>query len=327
MNRRELGWALALVPGGWLGFALRVQAQATGPRQPRIGVLRWGAAGDDAQLGLIAALAALGYVDKQNITIEWRFATNREEAQRHAAELAGMKPDLILASATPAAVAMKGQAGATPMVLHGVADPVAAGLVQSLSRPGGNVTGVSTNLPDMVPKHLQLLGDLIPGLRRVAFLGSTEDPATALFVAQARKAATVMGVALQVELIRSADAAAPALDAMVRDKAQAVVVQPLFATSDSAPLADLLARRKLPAVTAQASFARAGGLMAYGFSQEDLSRRAASFVDRILKGAAPATLPVEEPTSYVLVVNLATARAMGVSVPQSLLVRANRVIQ
>lgn len=326
MNRRQLGWQLALALGGWAGFGLPAGAQ-TVAKLPRIGVLRWGAAGDDAQVGLIAALAALGYVDKQSITMEWRFATSRDVAQRHATELAGMRLDLILASATPAAVAMKGQAGATPIVLHGAADPVAAGLVQSLSRPGGNVTGVSTNLPDMVPKHLQLLGELIPGLQRVAFLGSTEDPASPLFVAQARKAAALLGVSMQVELIRSAAAAAPALDAMVRDKAQAVIVQPLFATSQSGPLADLLARRKLPAVTAQGSFAMSGGLMAYGFSQEDLSRRAASFVDRILKGAAPASLPVEEPTSYELVINLATARTIGIAVPQSLLLRANRVVQ
>jgi len=313
--------------GGWAGFAPKAQAQTKVPRQPRLGVLRWGAAGDDAQVGLIAALAALGYVDKQSITIEWRFATSREVAQRHATELAGMKLDLILASATPAAVAMKGQAGATPMVLHGAADPVAAGLVQSLARPGGNVTGVSNNLLDMVPKHLQLLGELIPGLQRVAFLGSTEDPATPFFVAQARKAAAVQGVSMQVELIPSAAAAAPALDAMVRDKVQAVIVQPLFTTGKSGPLADLLARRKLPAVTAQAWFATAGGLMAYGFSQEELARRAASFVDRILKGAAPASLPVQEPTSYELVINLATAKALGVTVPQSLLLSANRVLQ
>jgi putative tryptophan/tyrosine transport system substrate-binding protein len=327
MNRRELGWALALVPVGWAGFALRAQAQTTVPRQPRIGVLRWGAAGDDAQLGLIAALAALGYVDRQSITIEWRFATSREVAQRYAVELVGLKPDLILASATPAAVAMKGQTAVIPIVLHGAADPVAVGLVQSMSRPGGNVTGVSNNLVDMVPKHLQLLGELIPGLQRVAFLGSTEDPATTLFVAQARKAAALLGVAMQVELIRSAAVAAPALDAMVRDKAQAVIVQPLFTTGKSGPLADLLLRRKLPAVTAQAWFATAGGLMTYGFSQEELALRAASFVDRILKGAAPASLPVEEPTSYELVINLATAKALGLVVPQSLLLRANRVLQ
>lgn len=326
MNRRELGWKLVMALGGWAAFAQQARAQ-TVSRLPRIGVLRWGAAGDDAQVGLIAALAALGYVDKQNITMEWRFATSREVAQRHATELAGMKLDLILASATPAAVAMKGQAGAIPIVLHGVADPVAAGLVQSLSRPGGNVTGVSTNLPDMVPKHLQLLGELIPGLQRVGFLGSTEDPATTLFVAQARQAAAILGVSMQVELIHSAAAAAPALDAMVRDKAQAVIVQPLFATSQSGPLAGLLARRKLPAVTAQGSFATSGGLLAYGFSQEDLSHRAASFVDRILKGAAPASLPVEEPTSYQLVINLGVAKVMGVAVPQSLLVRANRIVQ
>lgn len=267
MNRRELGWTLAKVLGGWAGVALSARAQ-TVPRMPRIGVLRWGAPGDQAQVGLVAALAAIGYEDKRSISIEWRFATSRDEARRHA-----------------------------------------------------------TDLPDMVPKHMQLLGELIPGLQRVAFLGSTEDPVTTLFVAQARKAAAIVGVSMQVELIHSAAAAAPALDAMVREKVQAVIVQPLFATSQSGPLADLLARRKLPAVTAQGSFASSGGLMAYGFSQEDLSRRAASFVDRILKGAAPASLPVEEPTSYQMVINLATAKAIGVVVPQSLLLRANQVVQ
>ncbi len=326
MNRRELGWKLALVLGGWAGVALHARPQSA-PRLPRIGVLRWGALGDEAQVGLTAALAAIGYVEKKSISIEWRFATSLDTARRHAMELAGMNLDLILASATPAAVAMKGLAGTTPIVLNGVADPVGAGLVQSLARPGGNVTGVSTNLPEMVPKQLQLLGELIPGMQRAAFLGSTEDPATGLFVAQAREAAGILGVSMQVELIRSAAAAAPALDAMVREKAQVVIVQPLFATSRSGPLADLLARRKLPAVTAQGSFAVSGGLMAYGFSRADLSRRTASFVDRILKGATPADLPVEEPTGYELVINLATARAIGVVVPQSLLLRADRVVQ
>lgn len=326
MNRRQLGWKLAMALGGWTGFALQAQAQTMVPRRPRIGVLRWGEASDAARVDLTRALAAIGYVDKQSITIEWRFATSRDVARHHASELAGMQLDLIVTSATPAAVAMKELAGQTPIVMAGAADPVGAGLVQSLARPGGNVTGVSANLPDMVPKQLQLLGEIVPGMQRAAFLGSTEDPATRLFVAQAREAAGTLGITMQVELIRSATVAAPALDAMVREKAQAVIVQPLFATTESGPLAGLLARRRLPAVTAQGSFATSGGLMAYGFSQDDLARRAASFVDRILKGAAPASLPVEEPTDYVLIINLATARAMGVSVPQALLLRANRVV-
>ncbi len=325
MRRRELGWRLAALLGGAAILVPRAGAQSSAG-VPRIGVLRWGAPGDFAQAGLTNALAALGYVQSQTIMIEWRFATSGELARRHAGELAGMRLDLIVTSATPAAIAMKGLAGNTPIVLAGVADPVGAGLVQSLARPGANVTGVSVNLPDMVPKQLQLLSELVPGMQRAAFLGSTEDPATRIFVARAREASETLGIAMQVELIRSADAAAPALDAMVRAGVQAVIVQPLFATSRVEPLADLLARRRLPSVTAQGSFAASGGLMAYGFSQEDLSRRAASFVDRILKGAAPADLPVEEPTSYELVVNMGVAKAMGVVVPQSLLLRANRVI-
>jgi putative ABC transport system substrate-binding protein len=239
MKRRELWLRLAASLGG-AATMLRLANAQSAAKLPHIGVLRWGAQGDDAQVGLTAALAAMGYVENQSITIEWRFASSRDVARRHATELAGMKLDLILASATPAAVAMKGVAGTTPVVLNGVADPVGAGLVQSLARPGGNVTGVSTNLPSMVPKQLQLLGELVPGLQRAAFLGSTEDPATRLFVAQAREAAAILGMSMQVKLIRNAAAAAPALDAMVRDKAQAVIVQPLFATSQGGPLVDLL---------------------------------------------------------------------------------------
>jgi putative ABC transport system substrate-binding protein len=179
----------------------------------------------------------------------------------------------------------------------------------------------------MVSKQLQLLGEVVPSLRRAAFLGSTEDPATTLFVGQAREAAQAL--AMQAKLIRSARDAALALDNMERVRAQAVVVQPLFATSQSGPLVGMLAKRRLPAVTAQRSFAVAGGLMAFGFSRSELSSRTASFVDRILKGASPASLPVEEPTTYELVFNLATAtaKAMDIEISQVLLLHANEVIQ
>jgi putative ABC transport system substrate-binding protein len=309
----------------WM-FAAPLRAQSPS-RLPRIGVLRWGSRDDEALVSLTAALAAIGYVENQTIIIEWRFATNRELAARHVQEFSAMPLDLILASPTPAAIAMRDLTKPVPIVLSGVADPVGVGLVASLARPGGNMTGVSTNLPGIVPKQLQLLGALRPGLQRVGFLGSSEDAATRLFVAQAQAGARALGLALQPVLVSGPAQFAAALDSLQRQGAQAVLVQPLFAVSRSDPLVELLAQHRLPSITAQRSYALAGGPLAYGFSRADLSRRAASFVDRILKGASPANLPVEEPTAYEFVVNAKAIKAMGLALPQSLLLQADEVIQ
>lgn len=325
MKRRELALRLVAVGAGMFGHAPGAVAQSR-PAVPRIGVLRWGAPGDDVQAGLTRALAEIGYREKQTISIEWRFATDRAVAAQHARELAGMQLDLIIALATPAAIALREPPQTVPVILGGVADPVGVGLVASLSRPGGNITGVSTNLPVLVGKQLQLLREVTPGLQRVAFLGSTDDPATRLFVEQARGAAAALGVSMQVVLISQRSEFPAALQAMARERVQAVVVQPLFATSAAAPLADLLMRAGLPSITSLPNYAGAGGLMAYGFSREEISRRTASFVDRVLKGAAPAQLPVEEPTAYDLVVNLKTAKALGITIPNGVLLRASAVI-
>ena len=326
MKRRSLTWVLSAAVAGGLGFALRASAQpAAGV--PRIGVLRWGAAGDDAQLDLRAALAALGYREGETLLVEWRFARTGDQARRHAAELAALDLELIVASATPAAAALRDVAKSVPIVLSSVADPVGARLVTTMARPGGRITGVSTNLPAMVPKQLQLLGESSPGLKRAAFLGSTQDPATNLFVEQAKAAASELGMSMQVVLVGQASEFAAALDAMVRERAQAVVVQPLFAVSQPDALTRLLLQRELASVTAQRRFAEAGGLMAYGFSQKDLARRSASFLDRVLKGAKPAELPVEEPTTFDLAINLDTAKALGIAIPQSVLLRADKLIQ
>lgn len=326
MNRRELGKKLAVALGGAAGCACPALAQ-TMPRSPRIGVLRWGVAGDDAQLSLAKALADIGYRDTQTIAIEWRFASQPDLAMRHARELAGMPLDLIIAVATPAAIALRNAAPRVPVILGGVADPVGAGLVASLARPGGTMTGVSANLPVMVGKQLQLLQEVTPDLQRVAFLGSNDDAATRLFVEQARQTAGVLGLAMQVVLVSQSREFPGAVQAMLRERAQAVLVQPLFSNSAAGPVAELLAQHRLPSITAQRNYAAAGGLMAYGFSRTEIARRTASFVDRVLKGAAPASLPVEEPTAYELVINLKTAKAIGVGVPNSVLLRADEVLQ
>jgi putative tryptophan/tyrosine transport system substrate-binding protein len=326
VKRRPLAAWLAAALAGGPGAMLRAPAQTAG-KVPRIGVLRFGVPGDEAQAGLTGGLAAIGYHDGRTIQIEWRWATRADVAQRAAAELAGMGLDLLVASATPAAVALRDVNPSVPIIMATAADPVGAGLVASLARPGGNITGVSTNLPAMVPKQLQLLLEVVPGLQRVAFLGSTEDKATPLFVEQAESAARMLGIKLQPVLIGQASEFDRAVDAMVRERAQAVVVQPLFTLGHSAPLAQVLARRKLPSTSGLRQFALAGGLMTYGPNRVYLWQRSASFIDRVLKGAKPASLPVEEPTVFELTFNLQTARRIDLAIPQSLLLRADEVIR
>jgi putative ABC transport system substrate-binding protein len=319
---RRIAAAVALAAGmpGWLG------AQPAA-KVPRIGVLRWGVPGDENQSGLTQALAAIGYRQGQTIEIEWRWATNRELAQRHAAEMLAMNPDLLVASATPAALTLRDATRSVPIILGSAADPVGTGLVASLARPGGNITGVSSNLPALVAKQVQLLKETLPTLQRVAFLGSTLDPATKAFTEQLQAATRALGLKLQVVLIGQDSEFETAADAMQRERAQGVIVQPLFTLGQSGLLAEILMRRKLPSISAFRPYALAGGLMSFGSSRADTFRRIASFVDRVLKGAKPADLPVEEPTMYELVFNLATAKALGVTIAQPMRLRADEVIE
>ncbi len=320
--RRIAVAAVALGAGlpGWL-------AAQPAAKVPRIGVLRWGVPGDDNQPGLTQALAAIGYREGQTIIIEWRWTTNRELAQRHATELLATNPDLLVASATPAALVLRDATRSVPIILGSAADAVGSGLVASLARPGGNITGVSANHPVATAKQVQLLRETLPGLQRVAFLGSTQDPATKIFVSELEAAARAQKLKLQLVLIGSAGEFEAAVDTMQRERAQAVIVQPLFTLGQSGPLAELLVRRRLPASSSLRPFAVAGGLMAYGPSRADTFRRTASFVDRILKGATPASLPVEEPTTYELVFNLATAKALGITISQAMRLRADEVVE
>jgi putative ABC transport system substrate-binding protein len=305
------------------GVPLRLLAQ-TPARVPRIGVLRWGVQGDDYQPGLARALAELGYREGQTVTIDWRWATKADVAQRHASELMALKPDLLVASGTPAAVVLRDAARGLPLIFA-VADPVGAGLVASLARPGGTATGVSNNLPLLAAKQLQLMGETLPALQRVAFLGSTQDPATRIFLQELEGAAAALRVRLVPLMIGPISELDAAADAMVRERAQAVVVQPLFTLGPSRVLAEALNRRRIPSVSAFRTFAIDGGLMAYGPSRADSFRRTASFVDRVWKGALPGNLPVEEPTAYELAFNQTTAKALGITISSAMLRRADEV--
>ena len=214
-----------------------------------------------------------------------------------------------------------------PIVLASSADPVGAGLARSLAQPGGNVTGVSANLTSLVPKQVELLRQWLPTLRRIAFLGSSEDVATPSFRERFRAGAKAIGLQGQEVLVARADEFAGAVDAIVRAGGQAVVVQPLFATGNARLVADVLLQRKLPSASGLPSFVAGGGLMSYSANQAEAWSRSASFIDRILKGARPADLPIEEPTRFELGINGVTARALGLTVPQALLLRADEVIQ
>lgn len=322
-RRTALALALAFAAGVAPGSTARAQVSG---RVPRIGVLRWGQPGDEGQRGLTQALAAIGYRDGATIHIEWRFAQTQEAAARHAAELVAQAPDLLVASATPAGRALRDATHTIPIVLATSADPVGAGLVRSLAQPGGNITGASNNLTAIVPKQVELLREMVPGLQRVAFFGASEDVATPRFIEQFRVGAEKLGLAPHEVQVGRADEFSAALDTAVRARAQAVVVQPLFALGNARPLAELLAARRLPSISGLPSFVAGGGLMSYGPNRAESWRRSASYIDRVLKGARPATLPIEDPTTFELGINQKTARSLGIAVPRSLLARADELV-
>lgn len=328
MRRRPLlGAGLALAACQRIAFA---QPAA---RKPKIG---WFSAATPEPATLRSqvepfrqGLREIGWIEGQNLAaIEFRWAEGRfERLPALLDELLRLDLDVLVTTSPRPAMLAKEATKTIPIVALGVDDPVQMGLAASIARPGGNITGISNNLPAMVPKQIELLREIVPGLQRVAFLGSTEDKATPIFVGQATSAAAALGVKLQVVLIGQASEFESAAAAMARERAQAVVVQPLFTLGSSAALGDVLARHKLPSISALRPYALAGGLSSYGANRTDQWRRAVSFIDRVLKGAKPATLPVEEPTTYELVLNLKTAKTIGLVVPPSLLQRADEVIQ
>ncbi len=320
MKRRPLlfgGCALALARGA--------RAQPGG-RPRRLGFMRWSAAAPDTQESVRRALGELGYLEEKHISIAWHWVTSTEQAERSSLELVRDGAELIIVSDTPVAHAALKATRTVPIVLGGVADPVGSGLVSNLARPGGNVTGFSWNLPALAGKELELLKEALPPATRFAFLGSAQDPATRLFVENTRDAGTRLGVQAEPVLVRGPDEFAGAFDAMLREKVQGVVIQPLFAPVYQA-LAGLALRNRLASISAFRSFPDSGGMLAYGPSARARWQRTAVYVDRILRGARPGDLPIEDPRTFDMVINLKTARSLGLTIPQSLLLRADEVIQ
>jgi len=299
----------------------------------RIGYLAGNlAAAPRLEEALRQGLRDLGYVEGRNVVIEIRDAEGKpERLPALAAELVALKVDVIVAPNTPQALAAKQATRTLPIVFSFVADPVASGLVTSLARPGGNVTGLSSLSPELVGKRLELLTQAVPGVSRVAVLwqpGFQGERTDKDMLKGADVAARALGVRLQfVEAQGPADIDRAFSD-MTRARAGALTVvgNTMFIT-ERRRLVDLAAKNRLPAVYARREYVDAGGLMSYGSNIADLFRRTATYVDKILKGAKPADLPVEQPTKFELVINLKTAKALGLTIPPALLGRADEVIQ
>jgi putative ABC transport system substrate-binding protein len=299
---------------------------------PRVGYLIAGARSDPQRQRLLEAfrqgLRELGYVEGQNVDIESRWAEGKDDRlPALAADLVRSKVDVIVTQSGAATKAAQQATRTIPIVMGLANDAVGSGLVASLARPGGNVTGLTVISSDVVGKQFQLLTELVPKLSQVALLTNPANPASAPFVREAEAAARALGVRLQTLEARDPQEIDSAFPAMTRERAGALVILPdVIFLSQRRRIAELATQKRLPAVYGVREYAEAGGLIAYGASHIDLVRRAATFVDKILKGAKPGDLPVEQPTRFELVINLRTAKAIGLTIPPSVLQRADQII-
>ena len=314
-----------------LASPLAAEAQQAPAKVPRIGFLVGASPADGAPFLEIfrQALRELGYVEGQNITIEYRFAEGRpDRLPAVAAELVRLKVDVIVTSAPPVPQAAKQATRTIPIVFTSAVDPVGAGLVASLARPGGNITGLANMGSEVVGKHLELLKEAAPTVSRVAILQNPNNRIHAPALREAEGAARALGVRLDVLQARTPAGIDAAFAAMHSQRAGGVLVlRDSFFFVQRTQIVALAAKSRLPAMYGFREYAEAGGLMAYHASLFQMWRRAATYVDKILRGAKPADLPVEQPTTFELVINLKTAKALGLTIPPSLLGRADEVIQ
>ena len=282
---------------------------------------------DPAHAAWLSGLREKGWIEGKNLLVEYRFAPDRLPAL--AAELVALTPELIIAAGAQSALALKSATATIPIVFVAVYDPVAGGLVQSLSRPGGNITGLATSVPGgMLGKSVEILRELVPGAAKIALLVNPNNPIHRLMLAEeVPRAAQNLGVALPTVDATKAEELDVAFALAVAQRADAMIVFGDYLTIFQAPrVVALAAEHHLPAIYLFRQFAK-GGLVVYGPELADIWRRAGSYVDKILKGTKPSDLPVEQPTKFELVINMKTAKALGLTVPPSLLIRADEVIE
>jgi len=328
MDRRAF---LSALSGSLLAAPLAAEAQPAG-QVPRIGFLSLTSPSDRPALldAFRQGLRELGWVEGQNIVIDYRYAEGRvDRLPGLAAELVRLKVDLLLSWGTQGVTAAKNATGTIPIVMIAVRDPAGIGLIASLSRPGGNVTGVSGYAGlESVAKQLELLKETVPKVGRVAILSNPTNAYHQLAIRELNVSARSLGVQLQLLEARGPNEFDGVFAAMANERVGALLVlSDAMLNSHRTRLADLAARSRLPAAFGVRESVEAGGLMSYGPSFLDLFRRSATFVDKILKGAKPGDLPVEQPNKYELVINLKTAKALGLTIPPSLLQRADQVIE
>jgi putative ABC transport system substrate-binding protein len=321
---------IGLLALGIVLWPARSDAQQT-VKVPRIGYLSadGGAAASHLVEAFRQGLRTLGYVEGQSVTIDYRFADGKyERLPDLARELVQLRVDVLMVFTIPATRAAKATTTKIPIVFAQVLDPVGAGLVAGLARPGANVTGVSVMIEDLGGKYIQLLQELMPWITDVGILWEPAQPAGALQLKQIETAATSLGVRLHtIKVLRPSDFEAAFVSAKT-NRARALFALPSSLFNLHWPrLANLAVRHQVPTISARREFVSAGGLMSYGPDFADQARRAASYVDRILKGAKPADLPVEQPTKFELVINLKTAKALDLTIPSPLLIRADYVIE
>lgn len=309
-----------------LAAPLAAEAQQAG-KLTRVGFLRWGSAAAGEAEAFRQSLRDLGYVEGKNIAIEFRDAEGRNERLPDlVAELIRIRVDVIVAFTTPATRAVQ-QATSTIPIVTVSADPVGTGLVASLARPGGNTTGVSIVGPEADAKALGLLKETVPGLRRVAFVWDPSNAALVRRFQAAEAAARTLGLQFDSVVVRAPGELESALESAIGRGADALFVPTAMATAYRRQIVDFAARKRWPAMYADRAAAEAGGLMTYTANLADQLRRAAIFVDKIVKGAKPADLPVEQASRFELVINLKTARALGLTIRQSVLLQADELIQ
>ena len=327
MKRREF---IALLGLGSAAAALPLAAAAQ-PKIPRIGFMGNSTAALEANLldAFREGLQELGYEEGRNIVIEYRWADGKyDQFPALVAELIAAKVDAIVTAGTPAALAVKKATTTVPLVMVAVGDPVGTGLVPSLARPGGNLTGLSSVAPDLEGKRLQLLREVVPALSHVAMFINSLNPFHISSMKQARTAAQAMGIKLQLHDIRKSEDLDDAFAAIRKERPDALLIlaDRVF-LHNRERMMDFTREQRLPNVNAYKELVEVGGLMSYGPSYEDMHKRAAIYVDKILKGAKPADLPIEQPSKFTFIINLKTAKALGVTVPSQLLGLADQLIE
>jgi putative tryptophan/tyrosine transport system substrate-binding protein len=312
-----------------IGLALASLAEAQQPKKiPRVGFLG-GASGEANLRDLRQGLRELGYVEGKNIIIEYRVSKGEfDRFHALAAELVRLKVDVIVTQGTPAAAAAKNATSTIPIIMSGGTDPVATGLVQSLARPGGNITGVTIMNEELAGKRLELLKETSPKVSRLGVLWNSTNPGTAVVFKQTQAAAQELSLSLQSLEVKTVNDLQGAFDAATRRGVNGLVLLAAAPIASHLKLvADLAVKNRLPSTYDRSEFVDAGGLMSYGPNVPNIFRRAATYVDKVLKGANPDDLPVERPTKFEFVINLKTAKQIGLTIPQSVLFRADRVIK